>query len=353
MKLDWTAAPPILVPLPDAAAGRGGGALKRTPADFVVEEIPAYRPSGSGAHTYLWIEKEDVDGPALVREVARRLRVPEREVGCAGMKDRRAVTRQWLSVPSVPEASLAALDGPCGAGRITLLEASRHGNKLRTGHLHGNRFTIRVRERDPALDGLAAEALAGAARQGFANTFGPQRFGGGRTVVAGQEVLAGSPRHKRRMRALGVSAVQSFLFNHWLARRVADGLVRRALTGDVLRRRETGGVFVCDDPEVDTARLVAGELVLTGPLPGSRYRQALGLSWERDAALLAEAGLDGEAFGRVGRIGRGTRRPALAWPTETATHRDADGLVLSFALPSGCYASVLLGHVCGADLADG
>src|ERR1700684_375937 len=68
--------------------------------------------------------------------------VAEREVGIAAMKDRHAVTRQWLSLPPPvqPDAVRAlALDN------ITILEVVRHPHKLRTGHVRGNRFVLRVR----------------------------------------------------------------------------------------------------------------------------------------------------------------------------------------------------------------
>src|SRR5690349_18985146 len=108
-----------------------------TPETFVVEELPAYLPAGEGPHTFLWIEKRGLTTPEAVRRLARALRVPERDVGYAGMKDRHATTRQWVSVPAVDPA--VALAAELGA-ELRVLEARRHGNKLKTGHLKGNRF---------------------------------------------------------------------------------------------------------------------------------------------------------------------------------------------------------------------
>lgn len=118
-----------------------GGTLKEQPEDFVVEEIPAYEPSGAGEHLFLWVEKRDVAGEDLLRHVARRLAILSQDIGMAGVKDRRAITRQWVSVPARCEPTIAEID----SGQIRVLRAVRHGNKLRTGHLRGNRFSIRVR----------------------------------------------------------------------------------------------------------------------------------------------------------------------------------------------------------------
>src|SRR5436305_8796696 len=139
-----------LAPLPLVTADLPGigGRMKTVPEDFEVEEIPAYEPSGSGDYLYLWIEKRDMGAEYFVRQVARRLDIPVGEVGTAGLKDRHAVTRQMVSVPVRAESRLAQLDGD----GVRLLSVSRHGNKLRPGHLHGNRFRILVRDGDAAAD---------------------------------------------------------------------------------------------------------------------------------------------------------------------------------------------------------
>ena len=123
-----------------------GGVIKVRPEDFEVEEIPAYEPCGSGEHLFLWMEKRDVGAAWFVKEVARRLGVAAGAVGTAGLKDRHAVTRQWVSVPAAAESGLAQLDGD----GIALLRVSRHTNKLRPGHLRGNRFRVLIRDVDVA-----------------------------------------------------------------------------------------------------------------------------------------------------------------------------------------------------------
>ena len=102
-----------------------GGRIKVEPADFEVEEVPAYEPIGSGDHLFLWVEKTDLGAEYFIRQLARRLNISSGEVGTAGLKDRRAVTRQWVSVPAVCEPALAQLEG----NGIRVLHVSRHTNK--------------------------------------------------------------------------------------------------------------------------------------------------------------------------------------------------------------------------------
>jgi tRNA pseudouridine13 synthase len=154
-----------------------GGTLRTLDDDFAVDEELPYAPSGAGDHVFVRIEKRGMTSPDAARAIARALGVRDRDIGIAGMKDRRAVTRQWMSLPPpvTPEQALA-LDlsraspgaGPSG---VRVLEAVRHGHKLRTGHVRANRFTLRVRgavpdaaERARAILGALAEPPR--ARQG-------------------------------------------------------------------------------------------------------------------------------------------------------------------------------------------
>ena len=75
------------------------GRIKVEPEDFQVEELPAYLPSGEGEHLYLWVEKRDVSAEYLTGLLSRTLGISRDSIGMAGQKDRRAVTRQWVSIP--------------------------------------------------------------------------------------------------------------------------------------------------------------------------------------------------------------------------------------------------------------
>jgi tRNA pseudouridine13 synthase len=170
-----------------------GGRLKERPEDFLVEELPLYQPSGQGEHLYLFIEKRGMATMSMVGQVARHFGVRIGDVGYAGLKDKHAVTRQMVSVPlgGRREDQFGALAHP----RMTVLWTARHGNKLRRGHLAGNRFVVRIRGVDPSLAVRAHRVLRRLERDGAPNRLGEQRFGAlGNNHEVGRAVLLGEWR---------------------------------------------------------------------------------------------------------------------------------------------------------------
>lgn len=341
-----------------------GGRLRCTEEDFQVEEIPAYQPEGAGDHVFAWIEKRGLTTPVAAERMARALGAPPRDVGWAGMKDRHAVTRQLLSFPPpcTPEA-VQALDLP----GITVLQAARHRHKLRTGHLRGNRFVLRVREVHGDADTAAARAQAILDRlarpPGSPNWFGAQRFGAdGDNAAMGRALVQGTAKPGRRggggrQRRLYISALQSELFNEYLRRRMNDGLLGRVIDGDLLQKRESGGIFCATGQDaaqhaVETAtaqaRVDAGEVIPTGPMYGHRLMSppAGSAAAAREDAVLAEAGLEFGAFARVGKLGTGTRRALTVDLGRVSVRAVGDRTVeLSFSLPAGAYATAVLREV--------
>lgn len=355
MSFDPVAVPPLLTgDLPGI-----GGRIKSQPEDFEVEELPAYEPCGSGDFLYLWLEKRDMGAEYFQRQVARRLGVAPGEVGTAGLKDRHAVTRQMVSVPAGVEAQLGQLEGD----GIRLLRVSRHTNKLRPGHLHGNRFRIRIREVEPEAGERLGPLLERLRREGLPNFYGPQRFGhGGETVRGGLALLrneppplsaTGRPLDLRApfLRKLALSAAQSALFNHTLAQRMTDGLLRRVLPGDVLAKWPFGGMFVAEDVAREQARFDAREVVSAGPVFGRKTFAAAGEAALREADTLREAGLAANVWHRFGKLVQGTRRHNLIYIDDLAAEVTAEGVQLTFTLPAGSYATVLLREVTRTDAA--
>ncbi len=326
-----------------------GGRIKEAPADFEVEEIPAYEPSGTGEHLYLWVEKTDIGAEFFTRQIAKRLNVSPGDIGAAGLKDRRAVTRQWISVPGSAEFSLPQLEGD----GIRVLSVSRHNNKLRAGHLRGNRFRVLIRGADPAvpLDPI----LDAIKSNGLPNFYGPQRFGrNGETLSLGWDLLTGRPVKMRNhfLKKLALSAVQSDLFNRVLAQRMADGLFRTVLAGDVMAKWPAGGMFTTEDPATEQGRFDAREIVHAGPMFGKKTFPAAGLAAEREQTVLAAANLPPGAFDQFGQLLLGTRRHNLVYVDDLTAAWEPDGLRLTFTLPAGCYATVLLGEVMKSEVAE-
>jgi len=176
--------------LPPAADAGIGGRLRERVEDFLVEEIPLYEPAGEGEHIYLFVEKHNLSTMELVGVIAQHFGVRRRDVGYAGLKDKRAITRQVVSVwtpgKSVEDFPMLRHD------KVAILWADRHANKLRRGHLRGNRFSIRIRGVPFQAVVHAQQVLDRLGRDGLANRIGEQRFGYlGNNHLVGRAIVLG------------------------------------------------------------------------------------------------------------------------------------------------------------------
>jgi tRNA pseudouridine13 synthase len=321
-----------------------GGRIKAHVEDFEVEEIPAYEPCGAGDHLFLWLEKRGMGAEFFQRQVARRLDIPTGEVGTAGLKDRHAVTRQWISVPASVEDRIAVL----GGDGISVLIVSRHTNKLKPGHLRGNRFSILIRDVDPAANGRLPPILDRLRTEGLANYYGIQRFGrDGETAGLGMDLLTGGKTKVRNafLKKLALSAAQAVLFNEYLGRRLIDGLLLCVLPGDVMCKWPAGGMFVTKDVAAEQARFNAREIVHAGPIFGRKTFPAADQAAARETEVLRDAGLTLASFQGFGKLVQGTRRHNLVYCDDLAAQVDAEGVRLTFSLPAGSYATVLLREI--------
>jgi tRNA pseudouridine13 synthase len=317
------------------------GTLKDRPEDFRVDEIPAYEPSGAGEHLYVHFEKTSLDTRDAVRRIAEALGADPRDAGYAGLKDRHAITTQWASFH---RGDATKLEGVTLEG-VRVLEAKLHGNKLRTGHLRGNRFVLRLRGADPEALGEARAAIETLARVGVPNYYGEQRFGrdrGNGPRARAWLVEGGRPPRDSFERKLLVSVLQSELFNAMCAERVREGTLGAVIEGDLCRKEETGGLFVASDVAVENERAARFEISATGPMFGAKMRWPEGEAKRREEATLAAAGLDLEALARFAKYGEGTRRPYRVKLGAPSVEADAEGLVIAFELPAGAYATVVM-----------
>lgn len=312
-----------------------GGALRVTPEAFRVDELPAYPLSGDGDHLYLHVEKTGHTTAFVVQELQRQLGLRDRDIGVAGLKDRHAVTTQYLSIPAKHEARLPTFS----VEGVRVLDVTRHTNKLGMGHLAGNRFTVRV-SGAPGTAEQARATLDALVQFGLPNYFGPQRFGlGGLNAEEGARVLRGESRLRDpRLRRFLVSSVQSLVFNRFVSLRVERGLLAALLRGDMAKKRDTGGVFRVDDAEAESPRAARGEVSATGTLFGRKIKPLTEDAGVLEAEALAPFGLTPEAFSSR----KGDRRVVRIFPGEARVTATDDGYEVSFTLPKGSFATSVL-----------
>lgn len=75
----------------------GSAVLKALPEHFRVTEVLDIALSGEGEHLWLLIEKRNLNTEEVAKSLARLAGLKIRDVSYAGLKDRKAVTRQWFS----------------------------------------------------------------------------------------------------------------------------------------------------------------------------------------------------------------------------------------------------------------
>jgi len=324
----------------------GRGLIRVEVEDFRVEEIPLITLTGEGSHLWLEVEKRNANTDWVARQLATRAGLPVRDVGYAGMKDRRAVTTQWFSI-ALQEAGNSNWNNweiPDAA----ILQAHLHGRKLKRGTLSGNRFRIVVRNLEGSLDDLE-DRLQRVSRQCVPNYFGPQRFGhGGRNVAQGARWLEHGGRLPRNKKSIYLSSVRSFLFNLVLSRRVSLGNWNQIIDGDVASLDGSRSTFSCEmpDPEL-TRRCEEFDIHPSGPLPGSGGKQAVREAVEIEQNVLEPYETLIESMVRTGL--KAARRALRLAPTGMEWERDGNDLILKFELPPGAYATSVLRELVTTD----
>ena len=332
-----------------------GGQMRTVPEDFIVEEVPLYELCDEGEHTFFSVEKRGMSTPVLVQKLARALDVPPTTISYAGLKDTYAVARQTLCVHAVPPEQLMGMT----LEDVRVLWARRHTNKLRIGHLRGNRFTLRIRNVCPEAEARAAAILEVLARRGVPNGYGAQRFGNrGNNHEIGYALVRGD---KPALQALGIrslpfrryrfylSALQSALFNQYLTRRMEQGTLDQVLLGDIAKKHETGGIFTVEDVAAENPRAANWEISAAGPIYGYKMLPTHADAAALEAAVLTEAGLTLESFRAT--KSKGSRRHLRYRPEGLTWQVEGDALVLSFFAPKGSFATMLLRELLKTEVA--
>jgi tRNA pseudouridine13 synthase len=320
---------------PPAAAGT----IRAETDDFIVEERLGFEPDGGSAHRLLWIEKRNANTLYVARELAARLGCPPADVGFAGMKDRRAVARQWVSTPAPRDGT--TLEGIAGEG-FRVLSVHPHSKKLRRGALSGNRFRLRLRELAGDMPALEAR-VAQAGTSGFPNYFGEQRFGvdGANLGRVRQWLADGRLPRAREGRGFLLSSARSLVFNAVLAERVRARNWDRLMRGEIVNLAGSKSVFPIDAPDaLLECRCRDGDIGPTGPLCGGGGIQPAADAGAVEVQTLIRLAPLPERLGNAGL--RAERRALVARPAGLLYRLSSGVLELQFELPRGAYATSFL-----------
>lgn len=314
------------------------GKIRSTPEDFQVDEVLGFEPSGEGEHACLLIRKRNTNTAFVAEQLARLAGIKPMDVSYAGLKDRHALTTQWFSLylSNKPEPDWTKLN----SAEIEVLQVTRHNRKLRRGTLQGNRFTLIVRELQGDLATLEPR-LQRIATQGVPNYFGEQRFGYDNLDKVTAMFEGRIKVHDRNKRSMYLSSARSAIFNQLLSQRVAAGSWSSGLNGDMMMLDGSHSVFLAE--EIDATliqRLQEQDIHPTGPLWGKGELPSRGevQALEQPLRELYPLFCNG-----LEQAGMKQERRALRLPVrELQWQIMAETLTLSFFLPSGSYATVVM-----------
>lgn len=287
------------------------GILRKRVSDFKVREVLDIELADDGEHLFLLIEKTDMNTQDVQKLLADHYGVTRLDVGYAGLKDKRAVARQWFSLRQPKRARTPKHPN------FKVLRERRHTHKLRVGDHSANAFNIVVRETDPEARLFAEQAFS----KPFPNYFGLQRFGRNFSNLqrAREWVKSGREKTSRIVRARHMSTLRSFVFNEVLAKRVTEGSWNSLLRGD------------CGAASGPT-----GPLWGRGRLPTTDDVRVVEESVREQNVEVCDA------LEWVGL--RQERRALSARTSDVEVDGSKSTVELSFVLPPGCYATVAIGE---------
>ncbi len=317
--------------------------LKVAPEDFKVTEHLGFPLTGSGEHLMLRVRKRGENTSFVANELAKACGVKSKDIGWAGLKDRHAVTEQWLSVylpkGDAPDLSAFLAQYP----HIEVLEQTRHNKKLKAGDLTGNSFEITLTEVTDT--DAVVERLQAIKSQGVPNYYGSQRFGrDGNNISEARRWGKDNVRSRNQnQRSLYLSAARSWIFNQIVSQRIDTGHFSSLLLGDLVDDKGQLLLVTKENIAELNQKVASGDVAITAALAGDNA-----LPTKEEALELEQVHLDNEPdmmkLIRGNRM-RHDRRAITLLPSDMTWQVGDNTVIVTFTLPAGSFATSVLREV--------
>ncbi|TDR22518.1 tRNA pseudouridine(13) synthase TruD [Marinicella litoralis] len=321
------------------------GLIRQAPEDFMVFEHNELNFTESGEHLWLKVEKVNCNTAWVATQISSACKVPARQVGFAGLKDRHAITQQWFSVQLPKISDLAVIQAKLPA-EVKIIECHWHKSKIKTGFLTYNEFKLRVRGISSGQNQIE-ENIEAVQLQGVPNYFGPQRFGHDmNNIEQAKDWFAGKIKvNNKNLRGLLISTARSHIFNLIVAHRINNQTWHQVIPGDVLQLNASHSWFPAHEATTDelARRLSAFDLHITAAMWGEDPVQ----STDQCAAIenqIAKTQADYQAGFTTHRV-KQDRRAIRIHPKEMTHQWDGNDLLIGFKLQAGAYATSILREV--------
>jgi len=327
----------------------------KTSNNFFVDEVPLYSFSENGNFLIALVQKQDLTTWEMIKIISEYTGVKIRDIGYCGLKDKYGTTTQHISLDKKYEQRLKNFSHH----NIQIMNITHHDNKLKIGHLKGNKFSI-------LLDGVSffdilEKRIDIISQMGIANYFGYQRFGvDDKNFEIGRNIIEGKTQIREKHKSkFFISAYQSYLFNKWLDNRVeisknphsfdldsktVDSFniqehPFKIFDGEVYLHYPYGRIFQSNDTIEESKRFYKQDIAPTGLIAGEKVTKSTSIAYELE--------------GKIDIISKttsklptkqilGGRRFAWIFPKDMSICKHQDKIKIDFFLPKGSYATVLL-----------
>jgi len=158
--------------------------LKEKPEDFIVDELYDVKLKKSGKYLIAKLKKTNWTTQRAILAVSRALKISKVRVHYVGIKDKKAITTQLISILGINKEDIEKIN-------IKDIEVEFLGfmdQDLSSENLIGNKFKIKLNLTKNEENNLL-ENIKNIQKNGFVNYFGNQRFSGGSTQNVGKYLL--------------------------------------------------------------------------------------------------------------------------------------------------------------------
>jgi len=144
--------------------------IKEKPEDFFVRELKELKLKTEGKYAYFLMRKRNMTTFEAVERISRLLGIKAGRISYAGLKDKRAVTEQYIAVKGLKSPSEVQEEN------LSLTFLGYGDEPLRMGDIEGNYFRITLRGVRRSRSYIEKQ-ISFVRSFGFENYFGEQRFG--------------------------------------------------------------------------------------------------------------------------------------------------------------------------------
>ncbi len=321
--------------------------------DFIVEEILLKSPLGKGDYIYFFIEKKNLTTMDVITNLMRKFKLNRKRIGIAGLKDKRGITRQRISIlkkdledKGGEKAMLDFLERD-----LKVLDISYDEKGLRLWKNKWNHFYIMLRNNKKVkiedLKKVVFAFLDKIQEKWLPNYYGSQKMWVtwqnpklGYLLISGKIKTLKYEKDSPLEKKFKIQAYASDIFNKYIDARIDQNLLDKPVKGDVVVWKPSGSSILLEDID----KFDKKNMLITGPVVGYDLMLPKYDSLKLEKRVLNKSKLDINNLENFKKFNLfGIRRPVVVnLRNMKYMFNKNEDLLLEFDLQAGSYASVLV-----------